>query len=62
MPVIGNIKECLLEAEAKGVLMTGSGPTVFGLFGEEAEARRAAGDLKLEQGWVSFVAHILSDI
>ena len=62
MPVIGNIRECLFEAEAKGVLMTGSGPTVFGLFGEEAEAQRAARDLKMEKGWICFVAHMLVDI
>lgn len=62
MPPIGNIKRCLREAGASGVLMTGSGPTVFGFFGEEAEARRAAGDLKMEQGWLSFVAHSLIDI
>jgi 4-diphosphocytidyl-2C-methyl-D-erythritol kinase len=41
--------------------MTGSGPTVFGLFSKEAEARQAAKDLKMEQGWVSFVANTFPD-
>ena len=62
MPTIGHIKECMLEVGGRGVLMTGSGPTVFGLFAQEAEAQRAARDLKLEEGWISFVAHMLSEI
>jgi 4-diphosphocytidyl-2-C-methyl-D-erythritol kinase len=62
IPTIGHIKACMIEAGASGVLMTGSGPTVFGLFGEEAEAERAARDLKMEEGWVSFVAHIISEV
>jgi 4-diphosphocytidyl-2-C-methyl-D-erythritol kinase len=62
LPTIGHIKACMIEAEARGVLMTGSGPTVFGLFTKESEAQRAARDLKMEEGWNSFVAHMLSDI
>lgn len=61
LPTIGHIKESMLAAEASGVLMTGSGPTVFGLFAQESEAERAAKDLKMEEGWVSFVAHIISE-
>jgi 4-diphosphocytidyl-2-C-methyl-D-erythritol kinase len=52
----------MLEVGARGVLMTGSGPTVFGLFAQESEARRAARELRLEEGWISFVAHMLSEI
>jgi len=62
IPTIGHIKECMLEAEASEVLMTGSGPTVFGLFAKESEAQRAARDLKMEEGWVTFVAHIISEV
>ena len=62
LPTIGHIKACMIEAEANGVLMTGSGPTVFGLFAQESEAQRAARDLKMEEGWVSFVAHMLSEV
>jgi 4-diphosphocytidyl-2-C-methyl-D-erythritol kinase len=62
LPTIGHIKACMIEAEAKGVLMTGSGPTVFGLFATEPEAQRAVRDLKMEEGWSSFVAHMFSDI
>jgi 4-diphosphocytidyl-2-C-methyl-D-erythritol kinase len=61
IPTIGHIKACIIEAEASGVLMTGSGPTVFGLFTQESEAQRAARDLKMEEGWISFVAHMLPE-
>jgi 4-diphosphocytidyl-2-C-methyl-D-erythritol kinase len=50
-PVIGEIKERLLAAGACGALMSGSGPTVFGLFEDEERARRAAMDLAGESGW-----------
>jgi 4-diphosphocytidyl-2-C-methyl-D-erythritol kinase len=62
LPVIGTVKGRMQEAGASGVSMTGSGPTVFGLFGTEAEARQAARDLKMEQGWICLVAKILSEI
>jgi 4-diphosphocytidyl-2-C-methyl-D-erythritol kinase len=62
MPVIGTIKERLHEAGASGVFMTGSGPTVVGLFAEEAEARRGAQDLTMEKEWICLVAHTLSDL
>lgn len=40
-PVIGEIKGLLMENGADGALMSGSGPTVFGLFREEKKAREA---------------------
>lgn len=40
-PVISRIKETMREAGAMNALMSGSGPTVFGIF-EEAEAAEAA--------------------
>ena len=40
-PVIGQIKELLTVHGADGALMSGSGPTVFGLFREEKKAREA---------------------
>ncbi len=39
-PVIGNIKE-IMSKDALAVLMSGSGPTVFGLFADEAGINRA---------------------
>lgn len=41
-PVVKKLKETLLEAGAVGALMTGSGPTVFGVFHAAAEAEAAA--------------------
>ncbi len=41
-PVIQKIKDRLLEAGAEGALMSGSGPTVFGIFKDEFRARQAA--------------------
>ncbi len=40
-PEIAFMKKMLLSSGAKGTLMTGSGPTVFGLFFRETEARKA---------------------
>ncbi len=40
-PVIGRIKEIMGKAGADGVLMSGSGPTVFGLFSSEEAANLA---------------------
>ena len=43
---VGEIRGRLLELGAMGAAMTGSGPTVFGLFREEGAARGAAEDLR----------------
>jgi len=40
-PVIKSIKGILVEAGAEGALMSGSGPSVFGIFRSEEAARRA---------------------
>lgn len=40
-PVIEEIKACMREQGAMNALMSGSGPTVFGIFATEEEARRA---------------------
>lgn len=45
-PQIVEIKEQLLYLGAQGVLMSGSGPTVFGVMKNEAEAHQAADVLK----------------
>jgi 4-diphosphocytidyl-2-C-methyl-D-erythritol kinase len=41
-PVIQTIKEALLEAGAEGALMSGSGPSVFGVFSSSESAGSAA--------------------
>ena len=40
-PVIREIKQEMLDAGALGAMMSGSGPTVFGLFENRADAREA---------------------
>jgi len=40
-PVLGQIKSLLLESGAEGALMSGSGPTIFGVFTDEESALRA---------------------
>lgn len=46
-PVLGQIKKILSEAGAEGTLMSGSGPTVFGIFTDREKG--AAARLTLEQ-------------
>jgi 4-diphosphocytidyl-2-C-methyl-D-erythritol kinase len=41
-PVINDIKQKMLEMGAKGSLMSGSGPTVFGIFDDYDAARKCA--------------------
>ena len=53
-PVIAEIKSSLVGLGAVGALMSGSGPTVFGLFDDEATARQAGAALQRRQDW--FVA------
>lgn len=45
-PQIGAIKAGLLDHGAEGALMSGSGPTVFGLFESTARAEKALGQLR----------------
>jgi len=58
-PVIAEIKGRLLAAGASGALMSGSGPTVFGLFQNEAGARHAAGELARVNGWFTTAVRTL---
>lgn len=44
-PAVGRAMDDLIQAGAAGARMSGSGPTVFGLFAEEAAAQRAAAEL-----------------
>lgn len=45
-PEIQTMKECLLENGAENALMSGSGPTVFGIFKQEKIAEQALFNLK----------------
>ncbi|MCR5755922.1 MAG: 4-(cytidine 5'-diphospho)-2-C-methyl-D-erythritol kinase [Acetatifactor sp.] len=44
-PIIGELKQLMLESGASGSLMSGSGPTVFGIFTDKTKARNAFEDI-----------------
>ncbi len=59
-PQIEEMKNILLSAGAEGALMTGSGPTVFGIFSEEGGAREGYQKVKSMvrgKGWMVLNAH-----
>jgi 4-diphosphocytidyl-2-C-methyl-D-erythritol kinase len=58
-PAIQTIKERLMQAGARGTLMSGSGSSVFGIFETEKEAKRAASSLK-DIGSI-FITHSLKE-
>ena len=57
-PVITSIKEQLLIQGASGALMSGSGPTVFGLFSDSHTAERAKQAIGENTRWDAFVCDI----
>ena len=68
-PVIETMKERLCSLGAKGALMSGSGPTVFGLFPDRSSARAAAVILRQDAvkgwahrrgGWTIWVTRLLN--
>lgn len=56
---IGKAREALLKEGAAGALMSGSGPTVFGLFPDTSSARRAKERLSDNRGWKVFLTEII---
>ena len=62
-PQIDVMKKILFSAGALGSLMTGSGPTVFGIFPEEKSATEAYERVKKlvgRKGWVVFNTHSIT--
>jgi len=55
-PEIGRKKEELLRLGARGALMSGSGPVVFGLFASKREAEETGRRFILPEGWKSVIA------
>ncbi|HEX5884840.1 MAG TPA: 4-(cytidine 5'-diphospho)-2-C-methyl-D-erythritol kinase [Pyrinomonadaceae bacterium] len=53
-PEIERAKMALLEAGARGALLTGSGSSVFGIFDNETARDRALNNLRREVGWRVF--------
>ena len=58
-PEIGMLKDLLLRHGACGALMSGSGPTVFGVFQDEEERIQAEKALKEVGQWTLLGAHSL---
>ena len=56
-PILSEIKELLMAHGAEGSLMSGSGPTVFGIFRDENDATKAERQLQKTQVGSVFVAY-----
>ncbi len=62
-PQIGVMKKIMISAGAAGALMTGSGPTVFGLFEDDKSTTGAYEKIKkmvARRGWIVFKAHSIA--
>lgn len=55
-PVLHTIKKALNKAGAEGILVSGSGSTVYGTFSDRKEAVRAEARLKEKGNWQLFLA------
>ncbi|MFZ0483089.1 MAG: 4-(cytidine 5'-diphospho)-2-C-methyl-D-erythritol kinase [Desulfobacterales bacterium] len=59
-PVIKTVKEALLSHGALGALMTGSGPTIFGLFSDSNAALKASQALFRIHKWETHIADMIT--
>ena len=59
-PEIGVLKHRLARAGAQAVLMSGSGSSVFGIFGSKRKAQNAYRRLRNEEGAQTFLVRVLS--
>jgi 4-diphosphocytidyl-2-C-methyl-D-erythritol kinase len=58
-PVIADIKNGMMRHGAQGAMMSGSGPTVFGLYQEREIAEQARAALTGDTGWFAAVVETL---
>jgi 4-diphosphocytidyl-2-C-methyl-D-erythritol kinase len=58
-PDIERTKAQLIQLGAEGALMSGSGPTVFGLFSDADQAKKAYGELKQFSEINKFLAELI---
>lgn len=61
-PEIKTIKKALLDLGAEAVLMSGSGPSVFGLFKDDRQATKAIHGIRhlwRREGWKTFLVELL---
>lgn len=54
--VVGEAKQRLMEFGAYGSMMSGSGPSVFGIFGSRQQAEKALGQIESNK-WESFLTY-----
>lgn len=59
-PVINTVKKALLRHGALGALMSGSGPTIFGLFSDSHGASQANHALFNIYGWKTYLADMIT--
>jgi 4-diphosphocytidyl-2-C-methyl-D-erythritol kinase len=59
-PVINTVKKALLSHGALGALMSGSGPSVFGLFSDLDRASQANHALYRAYGWKMYLAEMVT--
>ena len=59
-PELAGIKDWLIAQGALGALMSGSGPSVFGLFSELHAARKASAALPRDRQWQLFLTDLLT--
>lgn len=57
--VVRKAKDRLLELGALGSMMSGSGPSVFGLFADRESALKAYEETSRDAGWQSFLTYTL---
>ncbi|MBT8364642.1 MAG: 4-(cytidine 5'-diphospho)-2-C-methyl-D-erythritol kinase [Deltaproteobacteria bacterium] len=59
-PVIKSVKQQLLKQGASGVLMSGSGPTIFGLFTDQNKADKAMQAIGRHSRWNAYPVEIIN--
>lgn len=59
-PEIWRVKKKLLELKAEHALLSGSGASVFAVFGDKEQLQNACSALKIEQDWRKFVVRTIS--
>jgi len=57
-PIIGDIKKTMVERGALGTLMSGSGPTVFGVFDDSAKLG-VAYDSFVADGFYAYISNTI---
>jgi len=58
-PGIQTLKKALLKVGANGTLMSGSGPTVFGLFSDRDRAQKAYASLSKKDQWQLYLVDMI---